>query len=112
MTHRHELFIDYFIIDPPTAVIISCKNLNGGFRNSLSVSTGFLMITPSESCVFLIVAALTSVMIQISTKSESLIYWVKAIAATLNAIGLRTLIYSQLGLIRTYKLKLLLYILL
>lgn len=43
-----------------TAVMISCRNLNGGFRNNLSVSAGFLINFPSESCVRFIVISLTS----------------------------------------------------
>jgi len=38
-----------------TVVIISCKNLNGGFDKSFSVSGGFLIILPSVSWVFFII---------------------------------------------------------
>ena len=42
-----------------TEVMISWRNLNGGFWSSLSVNGGFLTTRPRLSCVFLIIFAST-----------------------------------------------------
>lgn len=52
VTSGIDNIISYILL---TVVIISCKNLNGGFDKSFSVSGGFLIILPSVSWVFFII---------------------------------------------------------
>lgn len=55
--------------------MISCRNLNGGFRSNLSVSAGFLINFPRESCVRFIVISLTSAILsQNKTKKRTEIF--------------------------------------
>lgn len=57
-----------------TPVMISCRNLNGGFLNSLSVSTGLFIILPNEPCVAFIIVSLTSDMISFFDAQFNAIY--------------------------------------
>lgn len=46
---------------------MSCKNLKGGFFSDFSVSTGFLIMLPTTSCVFLItVVSISSAILKIT----------------------------------------------
>lgn len=54
-----------------TTLMMSCKNLNGGFLNSFSVNAGFLTNFPRESCVFFITVGFISDILQ---KNELLLF--------------------------------------